>query len=817
MDKLLAFWLIILFTGTSFWFYLNMNMSIDYKRHPELIDPITKLKRKPSELLNLTKVISYTSQYINSTNALERLYDLEYQLNIENPFITDFNYSNKQDLSISGWPVANQYLCNRHLSWILLQLESSKNYTIQRGQHAYELTKFLDSYGRPESGTYGGIINWLGSYKGCRATSLDGGRIKTRYCIGRMWGKSWPKNESASRPTTIRVGMCLPETCDTNSFETERNALEALIKFELPKLYQDEMTIQSLFCLPDERSPIRRLPQSGQVYLTVLACWLALVIAASIVYELRSAKKKADIKSYEIDQLAETVDRESNSRLNQFRAKFVPHMETEKKGACWSQAVLEALSLRCSIKSFKTNTFQVRYKHGQRVRVDLSGMDVFKIVMCLVIVLAHSGYLVNVYSRSLSNRIEMLVGDLALFAVSLLRLVDVFFLFFGILTSYTLMRKFNAEQLSKPLVWLGVNIGIFLRISPIYMLVYWYSRSVSPYTGSGPWWDYGVDENSMKGVCMRDSWWKSIPYFGSIGEPPVPTCILPAWFLVSYSQISLILPLITYIICKLPGLYKCALILYLCCISAMSTSYRLYMQTTVPSEAFLTYGAFLANLLERFESTGHMATLGRVGCVSVGSLVGYLLYCYDVGKISRWPAWLSKRTTLVGCLLFELVLLFLPVIGKKVSLVSGNVSSMEIVVGVNAFVSIAFPITTSLLVIIATTVYNHKVVMRFFGHNFWHAFNRLGLCIYLVHWEVLFIAMTSFDQAPSYGFITDVLKLWSLGVLVSTVLALAIHLMIEAPLSRLLSAASRIFIEEQNDKRVNLNDFNSPNKLRIGT
>lgn len=795
MDKLLAFWLFAFTLGISAWLYIHTgNMEIDYKRHSYLIDPVSKVKRKPSELLQLNKIINLTSQYINSTNAQERLYDLEYQLNLENPFIFDQGYSDKLSLALSAWPVANQTACASQLSWILDRLSQHQNYTYLRGQLGYELTRYTDSFGRPESGVYAaGVTNWLGSYRACRQASLNNGRIKTRYCIARMRARSWPKNEKANPPTSIRVGMCLPESCDTSSFDGQRSRIETLAKLELPQLYKDELELQSIFCLPDERSPIRQIPFSGQIYLVVVMGWLALVISATILYELNRTRRREELAYQGQDTLTASTIIPGESKLNQFRLSLTKQEQGQLVTNGWSQEILDALSIRESIKAFKMNTFRVRYKQGQRVRVNLAGIDLFKVVMAILVILAHAGYLANAYARSLTNRVEMLTSDLALLAVSISRAVDLFFVFFGLLTTYTLMKKLSLRQLSNPLMWLGVNVGISLRIAPLFMLVYWYSKSISPYTGAGPWWDYGVDENTMKGVCMRDSWWKSIPLLGSIGTPAVPSCVLPAWFLVSYSHISLILPLLTYIICKLTSRGRIAMIAYLSIVSALSTAYRLYSQSTVPAEAFQTYGALLSDLLEKFEATGHLTTLGRVGCVSVGSLVGYLLRSYEIGEITRWPKWLCHKITIIITILLHVLVVFLPLLGKRIYQVVGGTANLETIVTVDAIVTIIFPIMNAILIINAATVHNHKVLVRFAGHTFWHIFNRLGLCIYLIHWEVLFIAVTGFEQAPSYGFMMDVMKLWSFGVFVSIVLAFFIHILIEAPLSRILILVGKSF------------------------
>lgn len=826
MDKLLVLWLTTLCTIVCAWFYLNNNMEIDYMRHPQLVDQETGVIKKPSEMLKLSKVIKITEDYINSTNAQERLYDLEYHLNFENPFLLDYSYSSKKQLIMSGWPVSNQTKCGQQLNWIVKNLELHPNYTFERGSLGFELTNLLDSFGKIESGHYSGAFNWLGSHRLCEKVSLNRDRIKTRYCIAKMRPKWWPKNETIYPKTRIRLGLCLPETCDTLSFNEHKEFIEKLAKFNLPKLYQDGLDFDSLFCLPDERSPIRQIPTSGYIYLSIVFTWLMIVSIGTIFHELWFHKRRImrtksqqkandnamtisnnrvicdfDIKMFKIDihstenGFTKSIDKKKSSSLS---------LSSKNFGAELFKDICDAISLRSCLKSFTSNNFRVNYNQGHRVKVDLGALDSIKCAMTLLVILGHSGYLSSIYSRSLAYRIELNSGITGRLALSISRCVDTFFIFFGLLTTYTLMNKVTLKQLSNPLLWLGINFGVLTRVTPLFMTIYWYSKSISPYLGSGPWWDYGVDQYSMKGVCMSDSWWKSIPYFGSIGMPPVPACLLPGWFLVSYSQISLLLPMITYIIWKLPNyLTKFLLIAFLMVTSTLSVCLKLYNQTSINEEGFTIYGGFLADLLEKFESTGNMTTFARLGGVSIGCLIGYLLRMYELGKIKRWPAIIRSNTTTIVNIILHTIIVFLPTLGAF------NLINLKEFVSFNFLITIIWPILNLQLIIFATTVYNHKAIVRFLSHSFWHTFSKLGLAIYLVHWEVIFIATTSHDEAPTYGYLTDVMKMWAFGIFISILLAFVLHITIEVPISRLI-----LLIYKRNVvKKISETSVNDTNKF----
>ena len=804
MDTKLTLWTLALCVDILVWFSAGLSLDIDYERHSNLIEPKTGAKLKPIEVFNLTKVIRPSEQYINSTTAQQRLYDLQYNMEFENPFVVDQTYSDRRQMMQSGWPVSNQTKCGMHLRWILSKLSENRNYTQVAGRLGHELTGLMDSYGRPEAGTFAGSLTWLGSHEQCTKTTLKNGKVKTRYCFAKMRPNWWPEGAVKIR-TLIRIGICLPETCDTLSFEQYKSSIEVLAKFELPEAWKESLNFDSMFCLPDERSPIRRIPLSGRIYLCVVGFWLALVLVASVLYELQSKKKQFDCSMGH-----PLVDLRHSKRFSQTD-------NAEKAlGENLVKQLVNCLAIRNSLKIFKSNTFRV--KRNSQVRLNLGLLDFFKVVMIMLIVLGHSVYLISFYSKSLSIKIATGTDELVWMTLSATRLVDAFFVFFGLLAAYTMMRKHNIDRLCSPFVWLEVSLSVLLRIAPIFALVFWYSRSVSPYTGSGPWWDYGLDESTMKGACLATPWWRSIPYFGRPSNITMPPCSYPSWFLVSYAQISLLLPLLTYIICRMTSqLARIALVAFLTAVSSSLLAIRLYNQSTFGEEGFSLYGGFLTISEEKYEQLGHSATLGRLGSVSIGCLVGYLLRMYEMERIRQWPRWLRSRLVFGLMSLMMLLLIVSPAINYRVIQFTGRLASTTEFVISNTVVSIAWSIIVGLLVLHEATVGNHLPLARFFSHTFWHAFNRLGLCIYMVHWEILFVGVTSFEQGPSYGFMADALKLWCLGMVASIAISFLIHILIEQPLSALSTLIlTTTFTGKKADKR-NEQQCIAPENGALGT
>lgn len=139
--------------------------------------------------------------------------------------------------------------------------------------------------------------------------------------------------------TAIRIGICLPEACDTLSLEQYKSSIEVLAKFELPEVWKESLNFDSMLCLPDEMSSIRRIPLSGRIYLCVVGLWLALVLVASVLYEFRPKRSRfACLNAY---------DKEFHS-YNGLGEDF-----TKEGGMERGSSSIRSSSIRSSLKIFK--------------------------------------------------------------------------------------------------------------------------------------------------------------------------------------------------------------------------------------------------------------------------------------------------------------------------------------------------------------------------------------------------------------------------------------------------------------------------------
>jgi len=591
----------------------------------------TNEQTRARDILDLGKVIRQSDYYVNNTSPVERLYDMIYQINLEVPFPVDQSYTNKRDLEISGSPRANLSKCHADLKWILSRLDQfGDKLNLARGKEARELTQLVDSNGKPQSGLYDGVVNWPGSYRLCKAVKLSkkldqfphddtkSETLEMNYCWSKFKPKGWPKNDNlADLNAVIRVGTCLPESCDTQSFEHLREEISELIKYDWPTHYRDNLELFSMFCLPNEQSPLRQIPFQGRILLWVLGCWIFLVILATIISDKPQSRDEPKKVANEVSR-KHLLEKELESKFEACgnSSKFNPSkQELEINGSLhsaslWEQ-IIQALSLKTGLESFMNLKPRARFAESHRKdRLDTRWLDFLKVIFTIIVCIIHTSMLMSYHLYSLGDRVRIFSGVRGYLMISLCRPVDVYFIIFGLLGSMDLSKSVNSSIGS---VWLDYNLRKFVRVGPLMIITYSFSRYIGPYIGHGPWWDYGVHAFSNRGLCLNEEWWKIVPYLGTFGEIPIWFCVPQAWFLLVYVQSCLFMPFIVYIICRLPSnAQRFNFIVFLSLSSSLLSTSRLLRQDSIPDEAFSQYGAFLATILDRYQNMGVMSTYSHI-------------------------------------------------------------------------------------------------------------------------------------------------------------------------------------------------------------
>lgn len=195
----------------------------------------------------------------------------------------------------------NQAACGAHLD--ILIKESQKlyaNFETFSSSKQLNLINFLDSFGSPSTQLLEGNSMWLGSLEQCHKSRInvtgtgsdDDETSGARYCIANFRSPNWVAGSivdliaDKSGSQSIKLGVCLPESCNTISILRHKTLIDSLVKINrLTQVPYSSYQLTHLFCLPDETSPLRQFSYSAKLFILILSSWLTLVLYISLKYE----------------------------------------------------------------------------------------------------------------------------------------------------------------------------------------------------------------------------------------------------------------------------------------------------------------------------------------------------------------------------------------------------------------------------------------------------------------------------------------------------------------------------------------------------
>lgn len=779
-------------------YYLVRPLPWNIDLNPFLVDKKSGAIIEPLEFVDLAKVIKLKDSYLNATSPIEKLFDLVQQENYEVFFHPNHYYANEQDSLSSSWPPANQTKCTQDIQSILAYLEENSDYRSSRGSQYHQIAKYLDSFGRPSSQLFTGSIRQVGSYEECLASRLhvksEQDAIKMRYCWSRWTFKSWPQEFELLRPKSyISFGTCLPQSCDSSSANSTINAnqhalMVKLITHQWSSYYRENMQLHELYCLPDEQSPLRQLSPMSYVYLALVSCWLLALILASIVL----TKKRNGDRNNEMP-MKQTGLMDGKSTTNEETDLIVDHKQT-----IWYN-----LAMGRALKKFASNNLA---SHREN-RVNLAYFNLIKSFAYYGVIVGHSVFVAHNYTINIEayySKVQSWVGPLML---ALPRLIDTFFVMFGILASYNLVQPMivdgDAKNKRIPFwkLWLLFIIKTFIRIVPLYLLTLGFVYYIEPYMSSGPWWDYGTSHlRSRQASCWNQPWYNHLLLSTLISGSP-DMCLPQSWFISCYLIWSLFCPPLIWLLVKLPNdKSRMGFVGFISLVPSVRFCKNMIVQRTLRVDAFTWYGPYLMYLVSRYQTIGVYDNIESLGYVSIGCFVGLLLYKYNIGLIDKWPSWLatSGRGSLWFSVLANLIIFCASFVGALVSSITNEAQTLtQILVG-SSVLRFLWPMANCFLFVLLATEHKHSSFARFASHSFWHVFNKLGLCIYMVHWELIVLYLTLHDHSPSQGFYSDIFRISSFAYLMSGILSFFIHILFEIPISDLLMyTVKKIFAIKQ--------------------
>lgn len=614
--------------------------------------------------VNKTRLIEYTYYENDQVDAASftqddlifEALDMAYKSRLLPVYI--FNYDNKEDLiKASDTKLVSAKRCERDMNYLIDRLDDMQRSRVGIKDIPFspELAAFFDSFASEEPGLLLGNYHWIGNWRQCKKRlifNLDKSNLsntinfKGRYCIASIRSKNWKTKANErkyeliknffkypeqqydyERFFRIQVGICLPESCDSRLIDSRRDDIHKMAVFKLSEPLRS-YELADLFCLPDETSELRKIEPSGKLFIFVALIWCLTIMMATI-YDCNWPKQVAE-PNCNGSMLTVTDKLISSLSLIQ---NFKRLIETESIKSASSRAnnknnktTPSTSDLGQSCGSGKVKLISERNKLAPS---DLLFLNAIKVISMPLILFGHVGMLFKHLDRYVLDY-EAVDSDLVFhFQASTPFYVDWFFVITGFLTTYLMFVTKKVER-NTLIQWAYTLFHRYWRLAPIYLLLFWFSKSVFMYTSYGPIWDYGTSNMTLRSICRRESWLWPITLTSNL-HPLHEECIMPAWYVASDMQFYLMTPFLLVL------LYKSPLLGWLVALGTIgaSISLRLHRYLTDPRAQPLElmrprYDLYMRNNWDMHPT--YLYPHYRISTYLIGVLAGHYTFMVLSGK-----------------------------------------------------------------------------------------------------------------------------------------------------------------------------------------
>lgn len=760
-------------------------------------------------------------RYYNSRND-----DEVYLVNVKSSVISvptcsyqTWGYESREDLLKSGLPYKNQDQCSVQLRELLEQIAvnadnatiatpttnttTSSNKTITISQvNGHVPDNFLE-----------GNIHWTGSYGLCVNVAdrqfLFKGSTPMRYCLGAMKSRNWPQQQPVEETKNmnyfIRVGLCLPRSCDTsmlNEVPELKAMVERLAKHNLISPFNWRYNLTDIYCLPDEESPLRQLDTGSKIMIMVATLWLAVIIYSTMIWrrnnDTTNQRNQQDIDNNNITLTTIRNNDQNSSNLLRTKKTFeIEETSKRDKGFEWIKNWSLCYQFEMFIKppSYLTNP-AVAYGTGNKEQdnfVAFYVLDVVKVISGIWLVLSHG---LLYYRGMLDNTREHVQTDDD-WSFHLIRhgvnMVSIFFLIAGFLMSYKLFSS------NKPVIFWRVIVSRYIRLLPLYLVVYTFVKKFGPLLGSGPFWDYGVSANSERRQCSKESWfipWLLLADFIT----PFAHCLITGWHLANDFKITFTIPFLVIAMKKIPKPFPLVLGCSLVALSSLLCSVSFYQNRSFNFGHLMMDGAAIkARTFMTRTSSSYVNPIYRFGSFYMGVILAYIIVNYEKrrrngkinenNQISQFDK-LTKSRASTRKLIYSFAFVFTmalietspPCVKNRLYYRLGEEVARTVI---KPLWTLLNEISWFLLMYHLLRVRGPQRLHKLLKWMGWNYLVKLNLCLILTHNEInrtwLSIQSRSihFSMSNAYVYLASML-------IVSYFVALLVHLAIERPLIGIL-------------------------------
>lgn len=714
------------------------------------------------------------------TNSM-RTYHLDlHSYRSEAPFVGDPEFVN----SLSE---QHQQRCSRQLATLEQLLRAFREADPVLDSIPLDSLQLADSFGRPDSDALTGSQFWLGSYGKCldfkhRQAAAAGDEdqfVQGHYCLGVAQFPNWNPSDSKH---SLKIGLCLPDTCTSHMLNSDSRLLDR-VELMMKQQFGDNqpysrIKLRSVYCLPHETSEVRQYSVSALTFFAFVGSMVLVALIASVIDHFQTnVLPENPLGGARKTPAAPTTRNWRNILIDSFSIKrniqkVMQIRETESGNK--QQPAQRRATQESNVQQYDSLTRELQ-------QVDSFDRDTFfntitgiKCIGLLWIICAHTFLVTPIVSKNMIDMDKLtatLAADLYLTAHLM---VDTFFALSGLLASYLLFKE-GIEKHATPGRWLVATLHRYWRLTPIYLLCYWFTKSVGFVVNDGPLWDYMTAEQSPRLNCARESWSEAILQMSDF-KSPKDHCVPFAWFIANGIKFWIVTPIFLVLIHKsMRRGYALTLSTILANIVLVAT---LAMRSNVDMKSVIEFKPESADNMLNNMGEVYTRPYSRIGAYLVGLLAGHLIYLIDVGKMQVNLSKNAKILIWMLCSITVMVLVFVLKIAKGIAL---DESALPWVFGISS--SLIRPLWSlcTCWLVFALSHGQAKWLAHFLSANFWRRMVKLSFCAYLVQGEVIAQLVLAKPMADKYTY-TDMISLPIIIIVMTMFVSFLMVIFLEYPL-----------------------------------
>nr|XP_002741292.1 PREDICTED: nose resistant to fluoxetine protein 6-like [Saccoglossus kowalevskii] len=393
---------------------------------------------------------------------------------------------------------------------------------ILRGE-SYAMRMF-DSIGKPPAGILEGNYMWVGSSVECRRVvdvQTYNSSFSGKYCIA-----AFPMSSELVLQPQVELGLCLPDSCDNTDVLVLINAGLGLVPVQ-------GLRASSVICI--EESSL----STGAIVMIVVIGVLLYLMAVGTGYDVY-------VKYLQRDSGTQLPVFTRSNIQNDVRdhAEVSPLLKPED-----DQDVEEDVSALLKPVPEENEHYEDTHSviHDEQRAKTLSPRP-GTLVQCILAfsVLENGGKILDTTHAS---------GTLA--AIHGVRVLSMWWVILG--HSYSslfgfsdnisvlpeVLKRFTFQAISN--ATFSVDTFFFLRLTPVYMFIIFFSTYLLPYIGDGP---YQAMNSVIEDPC-KTNWWTNLLYINNLVPwPGMEQCYGVAWYLANDMQFHVVSPIIIILLVR---------------------------------------------------------------------------------------------------------------------------------------------------------------------------------------------------------------------------------------------------------------------------